>query len=261
LTGLNAKSLLGNRWAVRLYSLIIFLTAWQLVGSSVNPILFSPPLRVAVRFSHLWADGTLPTQIIVTLETVLICFVISAAIAIPIGLAMGNRRILEYSIDPWVNLVYSTPTVAVIPLLIIWFGANLSASYVAVLLHTIPPVLINTMIGVKAISRSLAETGKSFGFQGLRLWRKVVLPASVPYIMAGLRIGMGAAVIGTMVAEIFMYTTGLGYIIVYYASIFDTAAVISGVLIVMALGIVLAEAIKLIGRRFSGWAVGATGIA
>lgn len=252
--------LLRGRWVVRALSFLLFLGVWQLLGQSVNPILFAPPLRVITRFGQLWNDGELVTATGVTIETIAVSFVLSALIAIPVGLAMGRNRFLEYGVDPYVNLIYSTPTVAIIPLAIIWFGPNLSASFLIVLLHTVPPILINTMIGVKAISRTLTQTGRSFGVQGGRLWRKVVLPASLPYIMAGLRIGMGAAVIGTMVAEIFMFNTGLGYILVYYGAQFDTAAIISGVLVTMALGIVLTEAVKLIDKRYLGWARFATGV-
>jgi ABC-type nitrate/sulfonate/bicarbonate transport system permease component len=257
---LTTLEFLRGRWVVRALSFLLFLAVWQVLGQSVNPILFAPPLRVITRFIQLWSDGELVAATAITSETIVISFVLSALIAIPIGLAMGRNRFVEYGVDPYVNLVYSTPTVAIIPLAIIWFGPNLTASFLIVLLHTVPPILINTMIGVKAIGKTLTETGRSFGVQGGRLWRKVVLPASLPYIMAGLRIGMGAAVIGTMIAEIFMFNTGLGYVLVYYGAQFDTAAIISGVLITMALGIILTEAVKQIEKRYLGWARFATGV-
>lgn len=255
-----SSQVIRNPWVQRIVFLAIILVAWQLFGESVSPIIFSPPTRVVDRFYQLWVSGPLAFDTLVTIQTILISFVSGLIVAIPMGLAMGRIRLLEYALDPYITLIYATPTVAVIPLVIIWFGSNLSASYILVLLHVIPPILINTMIGVKVVSKTLVETGQSFGFRGMKLWRKVVLPASFPYIMAGLRIGMGAAVIGTMVAEIFMFTTGIGYILVFYASQFDSAAIISGVLIIMALGILLTELIKFLEHRLAKWSVSATGV-
>lgn len=213
-----------------------------------------------LRFYQLLVDGTLPFDTLITLQTILIAFGISIIISIPVGIAMGRIRTVEYGMDPYITLVYATPTVVLIPLFIIWFGNNLTSSYLLATLHAVPPLVINTLIGVRVVNNTLVETGRSFGLQGTRLWRTIILPASLPYIMAGLRIAIGAAVIGTMVAEIFMFSTGLGYLLVYSASQFDSAAIISGVLVVMALGILLTEAVKYAQRRIAGWSLTATGI-
>jgi len=117
------------------------------------------------------------------------------------------------------------------------------------------------MTGVKNTERTLLETGRAFGVSGWNLWQKVVLPSSLPFVMAGLRIGIGAALIGTMVAEIFLYNTGLGYVLVNETALFNPGAVIAGVLIIMAMGIIFAESAKFVDRRFLSWARGASGIA
>ncbi|MGI0079938.1 MAG: ABC transporter permease [Nitrososphaerales archaeon] len=233
---------------------------WQILGQSVNPIFFSPPLRVAARFQQLWIDGTLPSETYVTLYTVIIGFLISALVGIPLGLVLGRSKSSEYALDPYVNLIYATPIVAIIPLVAIWFGSSILSSYLIVFLTTMFPILINTLAGVKDVNKSLLETGRSFGFGGISLWRKVVLPGSVPYIMGGLRVGMGAAVIGALLAEIFLFYAGLGYTIVFGLSEFDTSGIISAVLLTMALGIGLTEGVKYIERRTSSWSRGAVGL-
>jgi NitT/TauT family transport system permease protein len=173
---------------------------------------------------------------------------------------MGLIRLAEYTLDPYVNFIYATPLVAIIPLALIWFGPSITATYFIIALHTVPPILINTMAGVKDTERSMLETGRAFGFEGRRLWQKVVIPASTPFIMAGLRIGVGAALIGTMVAEIFLYNAGLGYLLVDETAFFNSAAIVSGVLIIMVVGVALAESTKWLDRRFVGWARGASGV-
>ncbi len=249
-----------NRWAIRLYSVIAFLIGWQLLGQSVNPILFSPPSVVLGVFVKYWLNGILPSATLITLQTLFVGFFISVLIGIPLGLVMGRSKGAEYGLDPWVNLIYSTPVVAIIPLVAIWFGSNFLSSYLIVFITALFPIMINTTTGVKDVSRDLLQTGRSFGFSGTALWRKVVLPSSLPYIMTGLRLGIGASIIGALLAELFMYVVGLGFILIYYEAVFNTPLVICGVLITMALGVGFTELVKFAEKRISPWAIRATGV-
>lgn len=264
---MSPRALLLNRWSLRLYSVIVFLAVWQYLGQSVNAILFSPPTVVLVKFEQYWVGTVLPGSNItlldatlITLQTIFIGFAISIAAGIPVGLIMGRNKSTEYALDPYVNLIYSTPVIVIIPLIAIWFGSSLASSYLIVLVTAFFPIMINTMAGVKDVSKNLLETGRSFGFAGSGLWRKVVLPSSIPYIMASLRLGIGASIIGALLAELFMYDVGLGYVLVYYQAVFNTPIVVCAVLIVMALGIGLTEMVKFAERKISPWAVAATGV-
>jgi ABC-type nitrate/sulfonate/bicarbonate transport system permease component len=262
LSNSTPKQVLKNGWTVRAISLVVFLIGWQIFGSSVNPLIFVPPSNVAVRFVQLWTNGGLPGQTLITVETVFISLAISALIGIPVGLAMGAKKLVEYGIDPYVNFIYSLPIVVIIPLAVIWFGSNLwPSTYVIVFLHAIPPILVNTMIGVKAMNKTLTETGRSFGLRGIDLLRKIIFPGSLPYILAGLRIGVGLAIIGTMVVEIFLYNTGLGYELVFFQNRFDTAGLIVAILVIMVIGIVSREIIRFFEKRALAWSAGATGVA
>lgn len=257
---MGTKDVVLNKWAVRAYTVIAFVVVWQILGQSVDPILFSPPTTVAKVFWAHTINGDLPDATLTTLETIFIGFFISAVIGIPFGLIMGRSRNTEYAIDPYVNLIYSTPVVAIVPLVAIWFGANYLSSYLIVFITSFFPIMINTMTGVKDVSKNLTETGQAFGFSGVQLWRKVVLPSSIPYIMAGLRLGIGAAIIGALLAELFLDIVGLGYILIYYEGLFNTPLVICGVVIVMALGIGLTELVKYLERKVSPWAASAKGV-
>ncbi|MDA4124636.1 MAG: ABC transporter permease [Thaumarchaeota archaeon] len=257
---MSVRTILLNRWIIRLCSVVVFLIVWQLVGESISPLSFSPPTVVLVVFGQNWANGILPSATLITLQTVFVGFMISMLVGIPLGLIIGRSRNTEYALDPYINLIYSTPVVAIIPLVAIWFGSNFLSSYLVVLITALFPIMINTITGVKDVNKSLLETGRSFGFSGLKLWRKVVLPSATPYIMTGLRLGIGASIIGALLAELFMYDVGLGYVLVNYESRFDTPVVICGVLIIMALGIGLTEVVKFAEKKISPWAIHATGV-
>jgi ABC-type nitrate/sulfonate/bicarbonate transport system permease component len=258
---LRINQILLNHWAIRAYTVIIFLAVWQYLGQSVNPILFSPPRTVAVSFWQNSLNGRLGYATLITLQTTFVGFLVAAALGIGFGLLLGRSRGAEYSVDPYINLIYATPVVAIVPLVGIWFGANYLSSYIIVFITAFFPILINTIAGVKDVSRSLTETGRSFGFTGLGLWKKVVLPSSVPYIMTGLRLGIGGAIIGALLAELFLDIIGLGGLLVEAQAFFQTPLVISGVLIIMALGIGLTEIVKYLEKKVSPWAASAKGVA
>lgn len=258
---MGIRQIVLNKWLVRAYTLIIFLGVWQYLGQSVNPILFSPPGSVAITFWQNILNGVLGSATLVTLQTLFVGFLVSAPLGIGFGLVLGRSRAAEYSTDPYINLIYATPVVAIVPLVGIWFGVNYFSSYIIVFITAFFPILINTIAGVKDVSRSLTETGRSFGFSGLRLWRKVVLPSSIPYIMTGLRLGIGASIIGALLAELFLYIIGLGGLLVDAEAHFQTPLVICGVIIIMILGIGLTEIVKFLEKKVSPWAASAGQVA
>ena len=255
----SASALLGvitSKWAVRIYALVIFLIAWQLVGSSLNPLIFSPPRVVGVRMAQLLADGSsngIPANTLITVETVLAGFIPAVIVGIPLGLLIGRNKIAEYSLDPFITLIYAVPLIVMIPILTVWFGSNMIADYVLVFVAALFPIVINSISGAKNVRHSLLETGESFGFGASGMWRKIIFPASLPYVVAGLRIGVGHAVIGAILAEMFMYTVGLGNLIENSAANFDTAGTIAAVLITILLGIFITETVKIFERRVAAW--------
>lgn len=248
---------LTNKWAIRAYALIAFIVAWQIIGESLNPLIFSPPTVVAVRFRQLMASTTdpnmLPAATLITLETIVAGFIPAVLVGVPVGLLMGRIRTAEYALDPYVNLIYAVPIIVMIPILEVWFGSSLTTSYTLVFISGVFPIVINTMAGAKNIGTSLLETGRSFGFSGPRMWQKVTFPASLPYIMSGLRIGIGHCVIGAILAEILMYTVGLGYLIENYSAVFDTAAAISAVIVTILLGIIMTAVVQVFEKRVVMW--------
>jgi ABC-type nitrate/sulfonate/bicarbonate transport system permease component len=235
----------------------LFLGGWQLLATGISNLVFATPSETATRFFQLLADGELSAATINTLQAIAVGFALSVIVAVPLGLLMGTSRIAEYSLDPFVSLIYATPLIVVIPVMGLAFGSNMTSTYLIVFLATVFPILINVMAGVKNVSREMIETSHSFGLEGLGLWRHVVLPSALPYTIAGLRIGVSHAVVGAILAEIFLYGAGLGGLIYDYTSLFDTGAMIAAVVVIMVIGIALTEAVKLFEKRISSWSFSA----
>lgn len=246
--------ILLNKWLVRVYAFIIFLVIWQIVGDRMNALIFAPPTKVAPVFVQLLMNGELANATYLTLEAVIIGFLAAVVLAIPLGILMGTTRVAEYAIDPYINLLYATPILVLIPVFLIWFGPNSFSTYLIVFIAAVIPMVINTMAGVKNVSARMIELGYSFGFSKLSMWRKIVFPGSLPYIMAGLRVGIGHAVIGAILAEILFDAVGLGNMIQLAAAMFDTSTVISALMVTIGLGVLLTETIRLFENRVASWA-------
>ena len=172
---------------------------------------------------------------------------------LPVGLLMGRFRTFEYLVDPYVNALYVVPRIALIPLIIIWFGLGGPAQVVVVFGTSVFPVLLSTYAGVRSVPADLIETAHSFGASERQLFFTIIIPASVPFIMSGLRLGIGQAIIGMVVAQMFLGLSGIGFMLTKYGNMFETAYVFVVVLALAALGIVMTEAVKRLEKRYSSW--------
>ena len=155
--------------------------------------------------------------------------------------------------DWLVNALYATPLVAIIPLVILWFGLGFSAKLFIVVILAIFPVLINTASGVRNVSAQLIDVGTAFAASEREIFVKIIFPAALPYMMTGLRLGIGRAIIGMVVAEFFTAITGLGALIVKYGNQYDTAAMFVPILVLMALGIALTAMVRYAEAWIAPW--------
>ncbi len=243
----------ANKWVLRGLSLAVVLILWQIVGSQINPIFLSTPTKIAAAFVDTIGSGELPSAILVSLGVTVAGFVSAMVVGIPIGLMMGRFRTFEYLIDPYVNALYVVPRIALIPLIIIWAGLGVPAQVVVVFGTTVFPILLSSYAGVKNIDRRLLETAHVFGATERQMFFKVIIPASIPFVMSGLRLGIGQAVIGMIVAQMFLGIAGMGFMLTNYGNQFATDYVFVVVLSLAALGIVLTEIVKFAERRFNHW--------
>lgn len=236
-----------------LAALVIFLAAWEILGRLTDPILFSPPSRVLLGFQELIETGRLQRASLITLNALSVGFILSVAFGLPLGLLLGRWKPLSDVLEPYIDAIYATPRVVIVPLVILWFGVGYWGRIFLIWIGTFIPIVINTAIGVRNARRDLIEVATSFGADERQLARHVILPGAVPYIIAGLRIAMGRALVGVIVAEIFLDLTGLGGIIQTESAFFRTHRMLAAVVVIGLLGTILIGAFGLLEKRFARW--------
>jgi ABC-type nitrate/sulfonate/bicarbonate transport system permease component len=238
---------------IRLVSVIGVLVGWEVFGRQIEPLFMSYPTAIAVSASEMIRSGELIAALLDSLGTLLLGFVVASVIGIAIGLLIGRYRTVEAATDWLVNALYATPLVAIIPLVVLWFGLGFSAKLFIVVILAIFPILINTAAGVRNVPQPLLDVGFAFDATERQLFTKFILPASLPYMMTGLRLGVGRAIIGMVVAEFFTAITGLGALIVKYGNQYDTAAMFVPILTLMVLGVTLTALMRRIESSIAPW--------
>jgi ABC-type nitrate/sulfonate/bicarbonate transport system permease component len=243
----------ARRWLLRLTSIAVLLGAWEIYGRSLNPILLSRPSAVLAAGADMIADGSLPSAFGDSIVVLGLGFVAGVAAGVVLGLLIGRSEVLGALLEFPVNALYATPTVALIPLVVLWFGFEVTAKTVVVFLFVIFPVLINTMRGVREVDPELVEVARSFCSSERRMWRDLVMPSALPYIVTGVRLAIGRALIGVVVAEFYTALSGLGNLIAVNANSFQTARMFVPVVVIALLGVTLTAALEWVEHRLAGW--------
>ena len=238
---------------IRVTSVVLFLLLWEYVGRRMDPIFMTYPTAVARAAVEITRSGELPEAFLLSMLSFGLGLGISIVAGIVIGLLIGQFWFLEYTLDPYINALYAIPRVALIPLVILWFGLELTGKVVIVISIAIFPVIINTYAGVKDVRGSLLEIGRAHAATGSQIFFKIVLPAALPFIMAGVRLAVGLGIIGMIVAEFFTAIKGLGGLIVLYSNSFATAKLFVPIIAVGVLGVLLTQAVLYIEHRLAPW--------
>lgn len=211
------------RWAITTLSLACALLLWEIFGRNINPIFGSYPSAIAVAFWHLLLNGELAEALSESLKPFALGYGLAIVIGVPLGLIVGRFRVAEAAFGIYITAGYAMPMVALVPLLMLWLGLGFAVKVAVVFMMCLFPICINTWLGVTAVPKSLIEVGKSFVAPDTVVLRRIVLPATLPYIMAGIRLAVARAVVGMVIAEFFTTISGLGAIIINSANNFDTA--------------------------------------
>ncbi len=243
-----------ERKAVFRYGFVaLILIVWQIVGPTISPIFFTYPTKIAVAFYQLTVSGELPYYLAQSLEVMAYGLSIAILVGIPLAILMARVRWLDWALDLPINALYATPLVAVVPLLVLWFGIYMKAKIIVVFLFAVFPVLINTYQGVRECDKNMLEVARSFRSNEWRVWGDVLLPFAVPYIIAGIRLAIGRGLIGMIIAEFYTTITGLGFMITRYANNFEMDKTFVPVIVLMFLGVSLTSALKWFGHRIAPW--------
>jgi ABC-type nitrate/sulfonate/bicarbonate transport system permease component len=251
------KSALARRepLLVGVAAVVLFLIFWQAVAwRRLVPELFLPgPTDIFAALGGLFGAGTIWRDLWVSGQELIYGYVLAVVLALPLGLLMGWYRRVGYAIDPFVAFFYSTPRIVLVPLLIIWFGIGIYSKIAVVFLGAVFPMIVSTMSGVRNVEPSLIKAARSFGASDMQLFRTVVLPGSVPFILTGLRLGIGHALTGVVVGELVAAQAGIGLMMATAGSTFQTSKVFAGMFIVAGSGIALTILLQKIEQRFQSW--------
>jgi ABC-type nitrate/sulfonate/bicarbonate transport system permease component len=193
---LGGRTAARRNLAIRLASILFILVIWEIVGLLVPPIFLAPFHQTVIAFFELTADGSLPRATLATLAVLFLGLSIAIILGVAVGLLMGRYRTVRWVLEPYVNGLYSTPTVAFLPLVTFWLGLYLAPKIAIVVLIAIFPVLKNTSAGVATVGADYLEPAESMRASELALFIKVIMPATLPFIMAGVRLAIGRGVVG-----------------------------------------------------------------
>ena len=237
-------------------AVVVVFAIWQAAWSAgtIDPLFFSGPSAI---FARLWrgifTQGDMVRHIVFSAENFGGGFAIAAALGIPLGMLLGWYRMPRLMAEPFISALYSTPRIVFVPLIIMWFGLGLGSKIVIVVLSAFFPILLNVMSGVRTTDAQLLRAARSYCATEWDLFRTIVLPSTVPFIIVGLRQGVALGLIGVVVGEFFAGSFGIGYLVGQAATMFETDLLFACVVIVATVGIGASIALQRIERHFQRW--------
>lgn len=230
--------------------------AWELFGQFGNALLLPPLSAIAAAFIDITMSGRLPLAVLESTRLLVIGLTLALVVGFVLGVAVGRSQVLHRTLSPFLNAIFVTPTVAMVPLVLVWFGFGLPGRVVVVFLAAFVPVLVSVYAGVKDSPRELVEVARSFGVEGeIAMLRQVRLRAATPMILSGIRLAVGRAVVGMAVAEVYLRLGGIGALIKGYGALFQTDYVFASILPLPLMGLALTAIVARIERRFQSWRI------
>ena len=241
--------------AIRLASLVVVLAAWQIGGQHVDPVLFTTPSAVAAASLQMISSGELWSYLWPSLVVLVVGLAISAVGGVVVGLLLARFWVLDVGLDMYITFLYSTPTVALVPLIVLWVGFESTAKIVILFLFAFFPLVINTYQGVKNVDPRLLEVGRAFRCSERQLWSNIILPAALPFIVTGLRLAVGRGLIGMVLADLYTAISGIGYLITRSASTYRVDKMFVPIVVLGILGITLTALLRTAERWIAPWTV------
>jgi sulfonate transport system permease protein len=248
----RARRTLGNL-AIRLGSLAVFLLLWEWAGANIDPVLFTTPMAVAKAAVEMIRSGELWTYLWPSLKVLAIGFTLAVVFGVGIGLLLARYRILDVALSVYITFLYSIPSVALVPLIVLWAGFETTAKVIILFMFAFFPMVINTYQGVKAVDPKLIEVGRAFRCSERQLWGNIVLPAALPFIVTGLRLALGRGLIGMVLADLYTAISGIGYLIVRTAATYQVNKMFVPIVTLGLLGVTLTALLRLAEKYVAPW--------
>jgi NitT/TauT family transport system permease protein len=244
-----------QRVLVTIVNLTLFCVVWEygVVLFDIKPIILPKFSAVAAEIPDMHREGILIDNLLISLRVYLLGMALSVAVSVPLGLLLGGIKILDRIVTPYLWVIYTTPLIILMPLILLWVGINDTARVLLVFISAVPAIVVVVMEGVKTVDVSLMRAARSFGAKRGVLFTKVILPSTIPFIATGVKMGVSRGLIGLFVGELFTSTDGIGYIIAVKIKIFDTAAVYAMLFIFIFFSIAMVGTAQYVERRLSTW--------
>jgi len=238
---------------LRLLSVVTLALLWEIAGRTGNTRLLPPFSIVVVAWFELLVSGQLFRALSISFQAMALGYVLSVLFGVPLGLLMGRYRRLESFLDIYMTALLTVPMISFIPFLVIAFGLGLHSRVWIVFLFAFVIIAINTTAGVRNVDATLTEMARSFGARESDLFLKVILPAALPMIMAGLRLGMGRAVLGMVTSELILAVVGFGAMLMTFSASYNSPALFATILTIVLLAVTLLAFIQYLDRRLMPW--------
>jgi ABC-type nitrate/sulfonate/bicarbonate transport system permease component len=238
------------------YGVLLLATViWQAMWSAgkLSPLFMSGPSAIGKRFWDDLLHGHLLDDVAFTGKNFAIGFVLAAVTGVVAGVIIGWYKRVEMVTGPVTSALYATPRIAMVPLIIMWFGIGMWSKVFMVFVFAFFPILINTIGGIQAIDRDLLKAARAFCATDRQIFATVAIPGAVPFILTGIRQGVALGLIGVVVSEMFGGSQGIGFMVAYGGQTFATDTLFVGVIIIAVAGIVLSAGAEALESRFSRW--------
>jgi ABC-type nitrate/sulfonate/bicarbonate transport system permease component len=244
------------RWVLnfRILSVALLIAIWWVASGNYADYLLPGPdtvfesfWNIAVENSDLWRAMS------ISLQSLFIGGLLALSVGIILGVLMGAQRVVEHAFDLYVNGLYVAPVSALTPLLVFWFGIDLAPRVATVFIFSVPEIIITCYQGAKDTPRTYVEVARAFGANDRTIFWKVVIPNVIPFIITAMRLGLGRAIKGMVLAELIISSTGLGELIDLYRANFDTASLMAVLIVLMLLGVFATYVIRLIEQALVPW--------
>lgn len=240
----------NKRWILRSASIIVLLGAWQIWASRPDVFLLAPPVSVAEQlYVQLFVSQDLLWAVVDVIQIAVAGYLVGSVLGVLLGLTTGLWEPAGNVISPILDGLYVVPVIALVPLIIIWFGLNSTAKIFLVILFCIFVVAFNTEEGVQETPQEMVDAARVFGAEGTQIYREVHFPHALPYVLTGLRLGMGRALRGMVVAELFIFSGDLGQYLINSGSSLEIGKLIAGITFLSILGVVVLQVTRVVEVR------------
>jgi NitT/TauT family transport system permease protein len=236
-----------------LSAVVVGAVAWEAIGQLARFQFFPPLSAVLGRLVEMTVEGTIIEPLLGSLTNLVLGFGISVIGGVLIGLLMGAYRRVDAALDFWVYALLTAPSLVFAPILFSVFGLGREPIIFIIVLYAMFIIVVNTVSAVRAVPRPLIEMGRSYGASDRQLFSRIILPAALPLIMAGIRLGAGRAVKGMINGEMFIAAVGLGAVVMKAGSRFDSATVLAVLMVIVLVAFALIYAVQAVDRRLTKW--------